>query len=76
MNRADPFPHYGVVELLEPVGAYPAGARGTVVEVFDGPRRGYLIEFPDARGMEDLLTLDHEAMRCAARTVWRPGDPV
>ena len=74
MNRADPFPQYGVVEMLEPAGAHPAGARGTVVEVFDVPCRGYMIEFPDARGMEDLLTLDHDAMTRAARTVWRPGD--
>ncbi|MET8364799.1 DUF4926 domain-containing protein [Micromonospora sp. NPDC005194] len=46
------FELYDVVELREaiPGEGLPAGAVGTVVQVFDGPPPAYEVEFADADG--------------------------
>ena len=71
-NRLD------VVELVDPVGGFPQGRLGTVVEAYSAPREAYDVELVDGRGRTAALLegLAPEQIQVVKRREREPATPV
>lgn len=59
------FQMYDVVRLIRARAGLPAGAQGTIVMMYEGPKEGYDVEFPDLNEEVPVLTLYPEDMEPA-----------